>query len=766
MASTSEKLELKIVGTRPIRPDGVDKVTGRANFGADMKMAGMLHGRVKRSPHPHGRILKIDASKALALPGVRAVVTSADFPEIKSEEAFVGEGPMNFRDLSRNVMARDKVLYEGHAVAAVAATSPIIAAEAVELIDVEYEPLPYVIDVEDAMVEGAQVLHEDMFTQGVEPKPEQPSNIAKKVGFKKGNSEEGFRLADVIIEHRYSTQPVHQAYIEPHACVVSTAADGNVTIWASSQGQFMIRAYTSKLLGIEMAKIRVMPAEIGGGFGGKTVIYLEPLAAALSRKSGRPVKMVMSREEVFRSTGPTSGGVIEVKLGAKRDGTIVAAELVLKYQAGAFAGSPVAPSCMCAFAMYDLDNVTITGYDVVSNRPKVAAYRAPGAPISTFGVESCIDELARELDMDPLALRIKNAATDGTKAVHGPTWTNIGFLDTVAAAQKHPNYLIPLGANQGRGVACGFWFNVGGESSASVHVNEDGSVSVATGSPDIGGSRASMAMMAAETLGIPLEKVKPIVADTASIGFTHVTGGSRVTFATGMATVQAAEKVIEQLKGRAAILWDISPEAVDWKDGKAYPAGPNAGTFDPMPLAEIAVKAARTGGPIGAEVQLNAQGAGPAFATHVCDVEVDPETGHVKVLRYTAAQDVGRAIHPSYVEGQIQGGVTQGIGWALSEEYIYDKQGRMDNPGFLDYRCPVASDMPMIDAVLVEVPNPRHPYGVRGVGEVPIVPPMAAVANAIADATGRRLRDLPMSPPKVLSALGEPDPEPQQMAAE
>jgi CO/xanthine dehydrogenase Mo-binding subunit len=365
-----------------------------------------------------------------------------------------------------------------------------------------------------------------------------------------------------------------------------------------------------------------------------------------------------------------------------------------------------------------------------------------------------------------MTLRERNAAKEGTKAVHGPTWTNIGFLDTMAAAKAHPNYLVPLGPNQGRGIATGFWFNVGGESSAAVHVNEDGSVSVATGSPDIGGSRASMAMMAAETLGIPLERVKPIVADTASIGFTHVTGGSRVTFATGMATVQAAEKVIEQLKARAGILWDISPEAVDWRDGAAYPAGPNAGSFEPLSLGEIALKAARTGGPIGAEVQLNAQGAGPAFATHVCDVEVDPETGHVKVLRYTATQDVGRAIHPSYVEGQIQGGVTQGIGWALSEEYIYDKQGRMDNPGFLDYRCPVASDLPMIDAVLVEVPNPRHPYGVRGVGEVPIVPPMAAVANAIADATGRRLRDLPMSPPKVLSALAESDPEPQRLAAE
>src|SRR5215472_14079956 len=323
----------KVVGTRPVRPDGVDKVTGRANFGADMVMAGMLWGKVKRSPHAHARIMSINTDAARALPGVKAVVTWEDFPPIPSEEAFVGEGPMNFRDLSRNVMARDKVLYEGHAVAAVAATSPLIAAQAVDLIEVEYEPLPHVIDVEDAMAPGAPILHDDMFTQGVEPKPKKPSNIAKKVGFKKGNSEEGFRLADVIIERRYSTQPVHQAYIEPHACVVSVAADGNATIWASSQGQFMIRAYCAKLLGMEMAQIRVMPAEIGGGFGGKTVVYLEPVALALSKKCGRPVKMVMSREEVFRGTGPTSGGVIEVKIGAKYDGKMTGAELVLKYQA-------------------------------------------------------------------------------------------------------------------------------------------------------------------------------------------------------------------------------------------------------------------------------------------------------------------------------------------------------------------------------------------------------------------------------------------------
>ncbi len=748
----------KVVGTRPIRPDGVDKVTGRANFGADMVMPGMLWGKVKRSPHAHARILSINTEKAKALPGVKAVITWKDFPPIPSEEAFVGEGPMNFRDLSRNCMARERALYDGHAVAAVAAVSPAIAEEACELIEVDYHVLPHVIDVEEAMKPDAPLLHDDLYTQGVEPKPTRPSNIAKRVAFAKGDIEAGFREADVAIERRYTTKPVHQAYIEPHACVVSMAADGQCTIWSSSQGQFMVRAYCAKLLGLDISQIRAIPAEIGGGFGGKTLVYLEPLALAMAKKSGRPVKMVMSREEVFRGTGPTSGGVIEVKIGAKKDGRIVAADLTLKYQAGAFPGSPVGPGCMCGFAMYDIPNVNIVGYDVVSNRPKVAAYRAPGAPISSFGVESCLDELAAQLGIDPLALREKNAAKDGTKAAHGPTYVNIGYAETVDAAKNHPHLQHKLGPNQGRGVASGFWFNIGGELSAAVHINEDGTAVVVSGNPDIGGSRASIAMMAAEVLGIPVEKVRPIVGDTSSIGFSFLTGGSRVTFATGMAATQAAEKVVEQLKQRAAMIWDIAPDAVEWKDGCAYPAGANAGSFEPLPLAEIALKSGRTGGPISAEVSLNAQGAGPGFATHICDVEVDPETGHVKILRYTAVQDVGRAIHPSYVEGQIQGGVTQGVGWALNEEYIYDKDGRLENPGFLDYRCPVASDMPMIEAVMVEVPNPRHPFGARGVGEVPIVPPMAAVANAIADATGIRMRDLPMSPPRLRAALDAQEP--------
>ncbi len=451
---------------------------------------------------------------------------------------------MNFRDLSYNCMARGKVLYDGHAVAAVAATSPSIAEEALDLIEVQYEVLPHVIDVEDAMKPDAPVLHDDLFTQGVDPKPTKASNIAKRITFAKGDIAAGWKEAEVTIERRYTTQPVHQAYIEPHACLVAVGNDGQCTIFSSSQGQFMVRAYCAKLLGIDIANIRAMPAEIGGGFGGKTLVYLEPVALALSKKTGRPVKIVMSREEVFRGTGPAAGGVIEVKLGAKKDGHIVAAELVVKLQAGAFPGSPVGPACMCGFAMYDIPHVSIVGYDVVSNRPKVAAYRAPGAPNSTFGTESCMDELARELKIDPLRLREINAAKDGTKAAHGPTWANIGYQQTLEAAKNHPHMKIPLGPNQGRGIASGFWFNIGGESAASVHINEDGTASVVEGNPDIGGSRASMAMMAAEVLGIPYEHVRPVVADTSSTGYCFLTGGSRVTFATGMAVTQAAEKVV------------------------------------------------------------------------------------------------------------------------------------------------------------------------------------------------------------------------------
>jgi CO/xanthine dehydrogenase Mo-binding subunit len=502
-----------------------------------------------------------------------------------------------------------------------------------------------------------------------------------------------------------------------------------------------------------MSQLRVFPAEIGGGFGGKINPYLEPVAIVLSRKTGRPVKMVTSREEVFRGTGPTSGSALNVRVGAAKDGKIMAAEATLVYEAGAFAGSPVQLGCMTGFAPYDIENVKTVGYDVVSNRPKCCAYRAPGAPIAAFGIESVLDEVAGRLDLDPVEFRLKNTAREGTKTAYGQQFGVIGFASVLQAAKDHPHYTAPLGPNQGRGVAAGFWFNGAGQASAAVNVNEDGTAVVTYGSPDIGGTRASMAQIAAEVLGIDYDKLRPIVADTGSIGFSDITAGSKTTFTAGLAVHEAAKHAVGRLRERAAKMCDVSVDAVVWENGMARPASSNAGDFEPLSLADIAAMAGKTGGPISGHASLTAQGQGPTLATHICDVEVDTETGRVSVLRYTAIQDAGRAIHPSYVEGQMQGGVAQGVGWALNEEYVYGPDGRLQNPGFLDYRIPVASDLPMIDTVIVEVPNPRHPYGVRGVGEVPIVPPMAAVANAITNATGLRMTDLPMSPPRILAAL-------------
>ena len=754
-AQTEHKF--KVIGTRPIRHDGVDKVTGRARYGADISLPGTLHAKVLRSSHPHARIKAIDASAALALPGVKAVITGADFPEVPPEMVQIGENFVNARNLSMNIIARDKVLYDGHAVAAVAATSPHIAEEAVKLIKVEYEVLPYVQDVLAAMTDTAPILHPDLRTAGAPEKSDKQTNVAAQVRFARGDVEAGFAAAAVIAEREFDTSMVHQGYIEPHNAVAQYNQDGRSTVWVSTQGSFAIRELCGHILQMPRGDIKVVPAEIGGGFGGKTTVYLEPLALLLSKRTGKPVKMVMTRNEVLRATGPTSGSHIRVKIGANKEGKITAAQVWMAYEAGAYPGSPIAVGCMTVLAPYEIENLQIDGFDVVLNKPKTAAYRAPGATNAAFATETVIDEVIEKLGLDPLEFRRLNGAKEGTAQPAGPQFRRIGNLETIEAIKNSPHYQSPLvkshnGKFRGRGVASGFWINAGFQSSAIVSINTDGTANVVTGSPDIGGSRASCAMIAAEVLGLKAEQVHPVVADTESIGHTDTTGGSRVTFATGYAVYEAAQDAVNQLKERAATLWKTKPEEVVYQDG-AVSCTTNG--HETMTLKELAAKLPRAGGPVTGRASMAPRGVGPAFATHVVDVEVDAETGKVDILRYTAAQDVGKAVHPSYVEGQIQGGVSQGVGWALNEEYYYDENGTMRNTGFLDYRMPTTLDLPMIEAILVEVPNPGHPIGIRGVGEVPIVPPPAAIANAIYQAVGVRMTDLPMSPPKVVKAVLE-----------
>jgi CO/xanthine dehydrogenase Mo-binding subunit len=740
------------VGTRPVRHDGLVKVTGRANYGADFSLPDMLHGVVVRSPHAHARILSIDTKAAEAYPGVKAVIVGRDIPPTSATLSLGEGGGLDLHDMSDNLLAREKALYHGHPVAAVAATTLDAAWEAAHLVEVKYEVLEPVLSIEAAVAEGAPILHANLNARRKGPEASVQTNVAGRMQLARGDVASGFAEADVVVEYEFRTPTTHQGYIEPHACLARYGQDGQVVVWTTTQGPFVVRDASAGILGLDAAAIKVIPSEIGGGFGGKIPVYLEPLAIALSRKAGRPVKMVMTRDEVFRASGPTSATKILLKLGARRDGTFVAATASMWYEAGAYRGSPSGAGAMCVFACYRIPNFSIEAYDIVVNKPKVAAYRAPGSPMAAFAVESAVDELSRALGIDPIALRMKNAAVEGDLAPYGPPFGPIGLKAVLEAAREHPHWKAPLPEGRGRGLACGFWFNAGLASSATVMLNSDGSAAVVTGNPDIGGTRVAQAIMVAEELGIPVERVRPSVADTDTAGYTDVTGGSRVCYATGAAVIQATGDVRNQLRERAARIWSVDVDQVGWENGHAVPPT-SAANLTPLSLSELAAKMAHTGGPIIGRASVNMPMAGPAFAAHICDLDVDKETGRTIVARYTAIQDAGKAVHPSFVEGQMQGGAAQGIGWALNEEYVFDSRGVMANAGFLDYRMPVASDLPMIDTVIVEVPNPLHPYGVRGVGEVPIAPPLAAVANAMRDATGHRFTELPLSPPRVLEAI-------------
>ncbi len=751
-----EASQYDVVGTRPIRHDGVDKVIGAAKYGADIQLSGMLHGKVLRSPYAHARIRSIDTSKAEAISGVTAVVTSKDFPIISDSIIDLSETQGNARLMAEHVMAADKALYKGHAVAAVSATSPHIAELALEAIEIDYEVLKPVLSLEEAMKEDAPLLHDNLttyfklerFAKGDDTGAK--SNIASHIQHKLGDVEEGFQEADVIVEREFTTQTVHQGYIEPHASTATWAGDGRLTIWTCTQGSFAIRSSCAAILDIPESQVRVIPTEIGGGFGAKITTYLEPVAAVLSKKSGRPVKVVMSRKDVFEGTGPTSASLMRTKIGATKDGKITAAQLWMAFEAGAYPGSPVGGGTLCATGPYNIANLLVDGYDVVCNKQKVQAYRAPGQPQGAFAVEPVIDELAEKLGIDPIEFRLMNVSKEGDRMPNGVPHPHFGIKEMEEAMRAHPHYKTSLtGPNQGRGVAVGYRWQGGQASSATITVNNDGTINLVTGSVDIGGSRTAVAMQAAEILGIKAEDVSPTVVDTDTIGWTGVTGGSRTAFDTGLAAIQASEEIIRLMKARAAIIWEMEEEDVSFDHGTFLCAK----TEDTISFKDLSARLMRTGGPVTCSVSAASPGSGPIIAGNLVDVEVDPETGKVDILRFTAFMDVGTAIHPAYVEGQIQGGTVQGIGWALNESYFYDDEGSMLNSSFLDYRMPTSLDVPMIETVMIEVPNPKHIFGVRGVGEAPIIPPLPALANAISDAIGVRMLDLPMTPDVILTAL-------------
>ena len=753
---SEDGLNFNQFGKRYRKVDGDEKVTGRAVFGADFTAPGSLFAKIVRSPHAHARILSIDTSEAEAMPGVETVCTAADFPSEVSGDVDTGEVEIGIQFLANLIMGRRKALFEGHPVAAVAATDIHIAEEAAKRVKVEYDVLPAVTDPIEAMAPEAPLLHEGLIATSLSGSADQPSNIAGHMEGGKGDVEQGFAESDVVIERTYKTALVHQGYIEPEAETVHWHADGRMDVWANSQGSFPLRQNMSNLLGLDVSKIKVIPLEVGGAFGAKNTPRVTPVAAILSRKSGKPVKIVLNREEVLKATGPASGAVVTVKMGATKDGILKAAQSRLVFGAGGFPGSPVLRGMQTIFACYQPEHSKVDAYDVVTNAPRVAAYRAPGATVATFCGESTLDELASAIGYDPMDFRIKNASKTGDSNVDDEEYTRIGIVEMLEQVKKSDEYNRPIKQSEndwpvGRGVGIGWWPCGIEISSARVMVNHDGGVDVSIGAVDLHGIRTGTAQVAAETLGIEPDEVNVHTADTEGIPYTGNAAGSRITRTLSQAVFKAGSAVIAQIKEKMAVRFGIDAEFVEYEGGYFY-ARDNQDSKVSFKDAGAAVT--KNGSNIVATAS-NDPGMRPAngYAMSIADVEVDPETGKIQLTDFTIFQDVGKCVNPTQVENQMQGGAVQGIGWALSEEYVYDDQGLMRNASFLDYRMPTALDLPMIGTVILETPADDGAFGIRGVGEPPIIAPPAAIANAVHDAIGVRMTSLPMSPERVFATM-------------
>jgi CO/xanthine dehydrogenase Mo-binding subunit len=744
---------LKVIGQRLPRVDARERVTGEARYPADLALPGMAHARLLRSPHAHARILRIDTTRAAALRGVLAVVSAADFPELPVGATIpMGEVGYDMWMVAQINMARRKVHWVGQPVAAVAAVDAHVAETALRLIEVDYEPLPAVLDIASAMAADAPVLHDHVVTKGIEPRPRTPSNVCSRIVIARGDAQGALSSAPATARLSVQVDTAHQGYLEPQAVVAQVDANGFATVWASTQGQFTAELMIAAMLGLPASKLKVVPLEIGGGFGGKIAIHGEAVAVRLSQKCRRPVKLVLSREEVLQGgSGPAAGVLIDIAVAAGKDGRLTAIAGNYRLDAGGLPGLSPSLVMQASAALYQCPNLDLQGYDVVTNKPRTEAYRAPVGIQAAFAMEQAMDMLCHQLGMDPLEFRLRNASVTGSTMPIGTPFPSIGLTTILERVREHACWRDPLPQGRlprGRGLALGYWRGTSMTSAGHITIAGDGRPMVTMGAVDLSGTRTTMAQVVAEEFGLTVEDVHIHTGDSKSVGYSDGAAGSRVARTMTAALVEASHDALGQLRRRAAERLQCAGEQLDYASGTFRARTGGAA----ISLAELMQATLADGAIVGRGVSTKLP-LGVEIGAHVCDIEVDPRTGLVTVLRYTAFQDVGLALNPAAVEGQIEGSVVQGLGWALTEGFDYGPDGHLRNASLLDYRMPTALDVPHIECVIVETPVPNVPYGVRGVGEVPIVPPGAAVANAIARATGVRMTRMPMTPERVLAAL-------------
>jgi CO/xanthine dehydrogenase Mo-binding subunit len=759
--------EVKGVGLSIPRADGAEKVTGKTEYVADLKPKGMLHAKLLRSPHAHARIKRIDTSKAKALPGVRAVIVAADIPGLKKK------APTR----AHAVLAIDRVVFVGQPVAAVAADELAIAEEACDLIQVDYEVLPAAVDPLDAMQVGAPpvaeagteadtseaLAHSGVAAAKSEAKPSKAVNISQQAKINRGDLAKAFAESDVVIEKTYRIPMVHQGYLEPHAVLAQWDQQGQLTLWASTQGSFNTRSEVADILGLEENQIKVIPMECGGGFGGKIRALCEPITAVLAKASGRPVRYVMTRREELDAGNPAPQVIIKLKTGVKRDGTLMALDADTIIESGAFSGAVLTMSAVFIASVYKFPNFEVRGFEVLTHKPSIAAYRAPTAPHTFFAIDSQMELMAQALGVDAVEFRMRHLMQEGDPMANGQKWQSNGAKQVLARIAEHPlwknrkAWSAQSGKN-GRGL-CGTGLAVGGwipglqPTGATVRLNPDGSLTVLTGQVDIAGTNIALAQIAASAYGLDIDKVKITTGDTDVAPMTGLSAGSKTIYTVGTAVLEAAKDARKQTLQIAAAEMEAAVEDLEIEDGRVVVRGvPDKG----VTLASIGKKGnlymSKIPPVLGVSHPAFAVQA-PAFAAELAKIEVDPDTGQTTIHDFVVVQDAGKAINPLGVEGQMQGGAVQSIGIALTEAMMYDKNGRLMNPSLLDYRKLTAADLPNIETIIVEVPAPAGPFGARGVGEPPIVPAPAALANAVHDATGVRLTELPLSPERIALAI-------------